>query len=151
MLLKTLVFNLVGMIYKLVMRSIKIPLSVLFSLFFMLSHVAFADTTNVFCAKPDGSKWYWLKNNEGNQVTVSGEWEEVTLQNNDNIYIFKISHTNYDNLNSQCRENFVAQPANNTFSSWSVFYVNKADGTNYIAPGIYISLPECSACFIRFK
>ncbi len=114
----------------------------------MLSHAVFADTTNVFCAKPDGSKWYWLKNNRDDQVTVSGEWMEVS---NADIQMFEISHINYKSLNSQCRKNFVAQPANSVFSSWSVFSVNKTDGTNYIAPGVYINLSECPGCFIRFK
>ncbi|MDE1462903.1 hypothetical protein [Spartinivicinus poritis] len=108
-------------------------------LILLCSHT-YAEWTNVICAKPDGSKWYWLKDSNGNQVTASGLWSAAYLRSSSTEYIdaFNIGDETYNKISSQCNNSYVAQPAKSTFSSWAVFQVTKFDGTSYLAPGKFV-------------
>ncbi|WP_163834659.1 hypothetical protein [Spartinivicinus ruber] len=111
---------------------------------------AHAEWTNVICAKPDASHWDWLKDNDGNQVTISGQEGIATLSNNYEFSYFGVSEASYRSAYIQCRNKFttehVPQPADSSLSIWKVFQVNKPNGEQYIAPGHFdTSRPFCSA------
>jgi len=89
----------------------------------------YADTTYVYCATQE-KKWDWLTEN-GNYVSVRGEWETTITYNKDSCYVFtnyfKITDgTKVVDLESKCRERFgnsylYAQPSDNRFNRWHVF------------------------------
>ncbi len=115
----------------------------------LLCSNTYAEWTNVICAKLDGSKWYWLKDSNGNQVTASGLWSAAYLRGSSTEYIdaFNISDETYNNISSQCNNSYVAQPAKSTFSSWAVFQITKFDGTSYLAPGKFVKHRDRN-CFL---
>lgn len=98
---------------------------------------AYAETTDVFCAKPDGSDWYWLEDSSNSQVTISGEWETRDLTNVTSSTTFSVSQIDYQTVNASCLAGYVAQPANDRFDKWYIFKVNLANGQYYYAQGKY--------------
>ncbi|MDE1461228.1 tail fiber domain-containing protein [Spartinivicinus poritis] len=113
----------------------------------------YAETTQVFCGKLDGSDWYWTKD-LNNPVTnfnrvgvsyhyppiaMSGAWESSIITLGEwglfNANTFSITEAEYLSINNKCRSGYVVQPANNAFSAWSLFKVNKGNGQYFIAPG----------------
>ncbi len=87
-----------------------------------------AENTYVICATKD-KKWDWLKEN-GDYVTVSGQWK--TAQSGYNYYsYFKLKdNTNINDLKNKCIEKFgisyiFIQPASNIYDDWMLFEMNE--------------------------
>lgn len=98
----------------------------------------YAQVTDVFCAKPDGSDWYWLQDLSGyepRQIQISGVWQKVYFSGGSYANYFRVYEPHYLAVNRQCRSGYVAQPGDNRFSGWSVFSVRRSDGTEYFTPG----------------
>lgn len=107
---------------------------------FVSINSAHAEWTNVYCAKPDGSHWDWLEDDDDdNQVTISGQWGSATLSNGSSFEYFSVSESDYLPANIQCKSKFssdhVAQPADNSSSYWALFQVNNVAGEQYFAAG----------------
>ncbi|MCX4027648.1 tail fiber domain-containing protein [Endozoicomonas sp. SM1973] len=112
---------------------------------------AYAETTQVFCGKLDGSEWHWLQDPNKPLIPVgraglsyaplivSGAWGSTILPLGEwgsfNVNIFSISEADYLSIKNKCSSGYAVQPANNVFSAWSLFKVNKANGQFFIAPG----------------
>ncbi|MDE1465707.1 hypothetical protein [Spartinivicinus poritis] len=93
--------------------------------------------TNVYCAKEDGSDWYWLKDGDDNPVTISGYWGRYPLANFRYAQYFSVYKREYNEVQSQCKDDYVAQPAANDKSGWYIFQVYSPYGDTYYAPGKY--------------
>ncbi|MDE1463462.1 hypothetical protein [Spartinivicinus poritis] len=115
----------------------KIRLTITLVLLLLIQTNAHAAWTYVFCATPDGEDWYWLKNNFDNYVTISGQWHESPIVWGKYFKYMSVSEEDYSAVNRQCREGYVAQPADNKLSDWQRFRVYKPNGENYYAPGKY--------------
>ncbi|MDE1463649.1 tail fiber domain-containing protein [Spartinivicinus poritis] len=100
-----------------------------------LAPCAYAETTDVFCAKLDGSDWYWLVDNDNNQVSIPGVWGKSWVTSDSYFQYFSVSQNDYQGVNRLCKDNYVAQPANNRFNDWYVFKVNESNNNYFVAPG----------------
>ncbi|WP_163834945.1 hypothetical protein [Spartinivicinus ruber] len=117
---------------------------------------AYAEWTYVYCAKSDQSDWYWLKDISNHYATISGNWGMEKLRESrkwgaklcyEYFFYFSVSDDEYSLISEQCREGYVPQPANNKYSQWYIFNVNKSNGEHYFAPGYYTILEGGLECF----
>ncbi|GLT16656.1 hypothetical protein GCM10007938_04320 [Vibrio zhanjiangensis] len=129
------------------MKLFNLILSVGFSVIF--SGYTLADESNVFCAKPDGSHWDWLIDENDEQVVIDGSWIEREEQHGD---YFLVLRSHYLAINQQCKTNFgnlyLAQPAHNSMSSWYRFMLYDEETNSYSVAMGYIpptnSMPRIS-------
>ncbi|MBU2708448.1 hypothetical protein KCM76_20815 [Zooshikella marina] len=98
------------------------------------------ETTNVFCATPDGSHWDWLDVN-GTPLEVNGEWGRGIATNSSEFDYFKVSEEIYLFINQMCKQKFsseyVAQPSDNYWGEWYIFLVQRSNGSQYVTEGKY--------------
>lgn len=103
------------------------------------------DETDIFCGKTDRSDWYWLKNDNGQQVKANGDWDYIKLNIEGRYtYAFVISFQEYDKIKSLCNTDYVPQPADYWFNEWAIFAVSNDISKGYMAaPGSFdvITIP----------
>lgn len=112
--------------------------------------IAQAEHVNVFCSKEDGSDWYWLLNEYGNNQTLEGRWVNLRLENRSvrsgfgdptfqgiffDLRFFLVPEQTYLNINNQCGNGYYAQHSTNG-SEWDRFAIQRqADAFVYIGQG----------------
>ncbi|MDE1465103.1 tail fiber domain-containing protein [Spartinivicinus poritis] len=89
----------------------------------------YADTARVYCAKSDGSHWYW------SNLLALGQWIENTLPNGSSVRYFYIVEPFYQQIASHCPQDYYAQPDDRESDAWRLFKVYTLDGDEYFAPG----------------
>ncbi|MDE1461192.1 hypothetical protein [Spartinivicinus poritis] len=89
----------------------------------------------VYCAKPDGSDWGWLKQPNGEYATVFGYMDRQSKPPHQYFHYHRIKQYEYDLLKNQCKTGYVPQPAKTNGDGWYVFQVEDLNGNKSFAEG----------------
>lgn len=112
-----------------------------------MSFGGFADSTDVYCASIDGNVWDWLYKDDGTNKSVEGEWGIHWYDNtsgfSEGFRYFTVPLETYQEIQIECnKKGMFAQPANNRFSSWSVFQIEFNHEQKIFAPGYYTTIND---------
>ena len=68
-------------------------------LFFFMSVINTSQATTltyVYCGLPDGSDWDWLLDEQGNYISIEGQWRRVSLHDSSFFNVFNVEKATFD-------------------------------------------------------
>ncbi|KAB8029858.1 hypothetical protein [Fluviispira multicolorata] len=92
---------------------------------------ALFDTTYVYCSNQDNRRdWRWAVDENNIYVVASGNWKVIKKNSvyidgfgfNSKTYFFMTTKDEFMRVSKYCKSNEIARPADNSNSSWYVFY-----------------------------
>lgn len=91
--------------------------------------------TYVYCGLPDGSDWDWLLDEQGNYISIEGQWRRVSLHDSSFFNVFNVEKATFDEKNLDCPSGYNLQPADRNTSYWEVFQITLPNGSTYFMDG----------------
>lgn len=117
------------------------------------------DMTYIICANQD-KNWFWLKDSSGEYISVYGKWDvyfrdSIKPGSSFKYFLLEKGEFQYESLWKRCRKkfgkNYFPQPADNSFSDWTLFKTKDGLCTGHLDIIYYIrSLPPSTIVRNKF-
>ena len=106
-----------------------------------ISSYGFAESTHVYCADLEANVWEWLYDENGDYISIEGQWGAHILDEDNAFGYFSVSEPDYREVAAKCyRLGKVAHPADNRLSNWYLFQVQLSEGGVMFSRGYFTKL-----------